>query len=246
MTAGALRGLRIAVIALAVASYPFVLVAGLDHLAARTISAGALAILLAAFAFSGTGRKRLVSLLIRRFGILLVLLAIATATDEPVLLKLLPSLTSLWLLATFALTLRERHSMVEQFAIASHEAFPDFLLPYCRRVTWVWCGFFLANAIAGIVLAIAGTPRAWALYTGALSYVLVGLLAAGEYVFHKSRFRFYEDGWADGVWRRLCPPERTALGRRTLEWQLARRNKTGADASAISEDLRGSLGSTAR
>ncbi len=241
------RGIRIAVVALAVASYPFVLVAGLDHLAARTIGACALAIVLAAFAVSGTGRKRLVYLLVRRFGILVVLLAIATATDEPVLLKLLPSLTSLWLLATFSLTLRERHSMVEQFAIASHDGFPDFLLPYCRRVTWVWCGFFLVNAIVGIVLAIAGTPREWALYTGAISYLLVGLLAAGEYVFHKSRFRFYEDGWADGIWRRFCPPERTALGRRTLDWQVARRQLARPEAPAIdSDDLSGSLGSTAR
>ena len=240
----AARAIRVCAIAIGVAAYPFVLVAGLDHLAARTIAAGALAIVAVAFVLSGAGATRLVGLLVRRFGLLLAVLAIATATDEPVLLKLLPSLTSLWLLASFGLTLRERHSMVEQFAIASHEAFPDFLLPYCRRVTWIWCGFFLANAIFGIVLAVAATPRQWAFYTGVLSYLLVGLLAAGEYAFHKSQFRFYEDGWADGIWRRLCPPERTALGRRTLDWQIAQRQQSpthsaACDADNLRESIRG-------
>lgn len=148
---------------------------------------------------------------------------VASFTEHPVALRLVPSLTSLWLMWVFGSTLRKGPSMVQQFASAMHDGFPEFLHPYCRSVTWVWCIFFAANAATGAVLAVAASPEVWAFYTGFLAYVLVALLAVGEYLFHKFRFRFYENGWADRLWRRFCPPERTALGRRTLAWQVARK-----------------------
>jgi uncharacterized membrane protein len=211
--------LRVAAVVLAVASYPFLLVESLDHAAARTVGLAVLAVVVLAIALSQGSGSRLIPLLVRRFGLLVAVLAVAIAADEPVLLKALPSVTSLWLLALFGATLRRGPSMVEQFATSMHERFPDFLLPYCRRVTWVWCAFFFANAAAGIALALWAPSEVWAIYTGVVSYALMMLLATGEYVFHKTRFRFYEHGWSDRLWRRLCPPEATPLGRRTLEWQ---------------------------
>jgi hypothetical protein len=86
----------------------------------------------------------------------------------------------------------------------------------------MWCAFFAANAIVSAALALYAERTTWAWYTGFVAYVLMALLGVGEYVFHKSRFRFYEDGWADRIWKRVLPPERSALGRRTLAWQIAR------------------------
>jgi uncharacterized membrane protein len=57
---------------------------------------------------------------------------------------------------------------------------PAHVPAYARKVTAVWCGFFVVNgAIAG-GLALWGTERTWALYTGGVAYVLMGLLFAGE------------------------------------------------------------------
>ena len=95
--------------------------------------------------------------------------------------------------------------MIEQFATGMHDDLPDFLLPYCRNVTWRVVRVLRVNALVGGVLAVAAPPRVWAFYTGFLSYVLIAVLAVGEYVFHKSRFRFYEDGWIDRLWRRALP-----------------------------------------
>lgn len=208
--------------ALLVVAYPFLLVAGLDHASARSIGAALVVVALAAAIASGGASARLLSLVLKRFGLVIALAAAAAATDHPATLKLLPSLTNLALLATFASSLRRERSLVEQFAVAMHDGFPDFLLPYCRRVTMLWCVFFALNASVGIALALVGSDRAWALYTGFVSYALVAALATGEYVFHKVRFRFHEDSWIDRLWRRYFPPERTALGRRTLEWQRER------------------------
>lgn len=206
---------------LAALAYPFAIVAGLHASSPRAIGAVLAMATLAAVWLTSDRTAVVLPLVLKRFGLLLVVAMAAAATDNPLALTLLPSLTNLWLLATFAASLREELSLVEQFASASHKRFPDFLLPYCRKVTLAWCGFFAINALVSAVLAVTGPPRLWALYTGALSYVLVAGLGLAEYAFHKARFRFYEDGWIDGLWRRLLPPERTELGRRTLQWQLA-------------------------
>jgi uncharacterized membrane protein len=228
--AGRARGVLTAVVAVAVAAYPFALVSGLHHASPRTIGALLLAGVLAAVLLSGGNASQLVQLLLRRFGILVVATLAAAATNHPVALKLLPSLTSLWLLATFGATLRREPSLVAQFASAMHDGFPDFLLPYCRKVTALWCAYFAINAAVGAVLAFEAPDEVWAWYTGFLSYVVIAVMAVGEYVFHKSRFRYYEDGWTDSIWRRLCPPEATALGRRTLAWQIQRSGSTGKHA----------------
>lgn len=218
----AAKGLRVAAVGILVAAYPFLVASGLDHLSARSLGAALLALLVAAALASGSHVGRVVPLLLRRFGLLVAVTVAAAATNHPVALKLLPTLTSLWLLGTFAASLRGGGSIVGQFASAMHDGFPDFLLPYCRKVTVLWCAFFAANGTVAALLAFSEPTGVWAMYTGFVSYLLVALLAAGEYVFHKSRFRFYEDGLLDAMWRRLCPPERTELGRRTLAWQLAR------------------------
>lgn len=224
---GAARGVGAALVAVLVAAYPFLLVTGLDHASARTIGAALLVAAIVAARIAAGTTSRVLSLLLKRFGVLVLFVAAAAATNHPAALTLLPSATSVWLLATFGATLRREPSIVAQFASTMHDGFPDFLLPYCRKVTWMWCVFFAINAVVGIVLVAAASTRAWAFYTGFLAYVLIAVLAAAEYIFHKSRFRFYEDGWADGIWKRICPSERTALGRRTLEWQLARAREKG-------------------
>jgi uncharacterized membrane protein len=219
---GVAKRLRVGAVVVFAAAYPFLVAGGLAHTSARSLGAVFLvltAVVVAAAAFGRPRSSQVFDLVVRRFGVLIAVSAAAAATDHPLMLKMLPAFSNVWLLAVFASSLRSRLSVVEQFAIAMHDRFPDFLLPYCRRVTMIWCVFFACNAAAGAVLAVTASHATWAFYTGFASYVLVALLGAGEYVFHKSRFRFYESGFADGVWRRMLPPERTALGRRTLDWQ---------------------------
>jgi uncharacterized membrane protein len=59
---------------------------------------------------------------------------------------------------------------------------PPAAVAYTRRVTQVWCAFFLVNASICAWLAIGGTDADWALYCGAISYALAGLLFAAEFL----------------------------------------------------------------
>lgn len=170
--------------------------------------------------------------LLLRVGVLLVFALLAVSVDDPLVLKLLPAFAHLWLLVTFARTLRQGPPFAEQFARRAHGGdLPPFLESYTRNVTVLWCGFFAMNVAIFAWIAVTVPSEAWALYTGFGYYGCIASLVAGEYVFHKIHFRLYEDVWTDRIWRRLFPPEGSRRGRRSLAWQASR--KAGAGGSSM-------------
>jgi uncharacterized membrane protein len=172
------------------------------------------------------------SSLVRRLGVLLVFALLAVVVDDPLVRKLLPAFAHLWLLVTFARTLRQGPPFAEQFARRAHGGdLPPFLRPYTRNVTIVWCAFFAMNVGIYAWLAVAAPPRTWALYTGFGYYAFIVALVAGEYVFHKIHFRLYEDVWTDRFWRRAFPAERSRRGRRSLAWQASRKSPACASSA---------------
>ncbi|MBK7948138.1 MAG: hypothetical protein IPK00_05240 [Deltaproteobacteria bacterium] len=137
------------------------------------------------------------------------LVSAATAiANDPLGLLLAPVFVNAALLAAFAFSLR-REPIVETLARLQVERLAPAEVRYCRRVTLVWCGFFVLNGGVGFVLAWTRSLEAWAFYTGFLSYVLMGLLFAGEYVYRHARFRRYEGGPADRLLSRVFPPRQT-------------------------------------
>ncbi|MBR5194583.1 MAG: hypothetical protein IKW48_00420 [Akkermansia sp.] len=74
--------------------------------------------------------------------------------------------------------------MIERFArLASRgEPLPDSAISYCRKVTWVWVGFFCFNITVSALTALMGNWEIWTLYNGCISYILIGLLLAGEWL----------------------------------------------------------------
>lgn len=162
--------------------------------------------------------------LLPRLCLLLVFVLLGFVVDDPLVRKLLPAFAHLWLLVTFARTLRQGPPFAEQFARRAHGGeLPPFLRPYTRNVTIVWCAFFAMNVVIHAWLAVSAPSATWALYTGFGFYACVVVLVAGEYIFHKVHFRLYEDVWTDRFWRRVFPPERSRRGRRSLAWQASRR-----------------------
>ncbi len=61
----------------------------------------------------------------------------------------------------------------------------------------------LARAQVG---AVAGSRGAWALCTGCIAYVLLGLLFTCEFVYRRWRFRRYVGAPTDVLFRRIFPP----------------------------------------
>jgi uncharacterized membrane protein len=108
--------------------------------------------------------------------------------DDGRLMLLYPTAVNVVLLGHFAWTLRTPVPMVERFARMQVPDLRPDEIRYCRTVTWVWVTFFAANGATAAALALLAPRSWWAFYTGALSYGLVGVLFAAEYVVRKARF----------------------------------------------------------
>jgi len=160
-----------------------------------------------------------------------VFIALAVALDSHTLMKMLPALISLYLLATFSWSLHSGPPMIERFARLVEGDLPPFTQPYCRKVTWVWCGFFAVNALVVSVLALAAPPRWWTLYTGLVLYLALGAIGGAEFLVRKWWFRYYGDGPVDRLLASIFPSEGTANGRRSLAY-VERRRSLAANSAA--------------
>jgi len=135
------------------------------------------------------------------------LLALAAALDDSRFMLAYPSVVNAVLLATFALSLRRGPPMVERLA---RLITPDLLpaeVRYCRTVTVVWCAFFALNGSVATALALWAPRSWWAVYCGAISYLLVGALFAVEYLVRKRRFGRYGRGPIDRFLARVLGHE---------------------------------------
>ncbi len=137
-------------------------------------------------------------------------------SNSELLFLLLPGCVTVALAGVFIYSLVNPPSMIETFARMSMPDLGERDVRYCRRVTGVWSVFLLLNSLVIFGLAEAvqngtelfgSSPRfLWTLYAGVVSYVLIGLLFAGEYLYRKWKFRRYGPMWPEPLMRRLMPP----------------------------------------
>ncbi|WP_152207132.1 hypothetical protein [Marinobacter changyiensis] len=101
--------------------------------------------------------------------------------------KAYPVLVSGGLLLVFVWTLVYPPTAIERLAKLREPALPPSGVRYTRHVTWVWVGFFAINgSIAAATLW--AEDYVWALYNGLISYLLMGALFLGEFLF-RQRYR---------------------------------------------------------
>jgi len=97
-------------------------------------------------------------------------------------LKLYPVAVNLVMLSVFGHSLLHPPSLIERLARLQDPQLPAFAVAYTRRVTQVWCGFFVLNGSIALGLAVWASSALWSLYTGVISYLAMGMLFAGEYL----------------------------------------------------------------
>lgn len=111
----------------------------------------------------------------------LVLAAVGFTTERDEALLFYPVLMNALGLVLFAGSLRER-PIIERFARMKHPNLPPEGVRWCRKVTVVWCVFFVLNGSAALATVLSGDRDLWTLYNGFVSYLLMGLLFAGEWL----------------------------------------------------------------
>jgi uncharacterized membrane protein len=162
---------------LLIVAYPLLVYAALQRTSPRALALGLLALL--ALRALLLGRAALLGYArvwaTPAAGLALVFAVTALWNDRTILLAA-PALASLALLVAFGRSLRGPESIVESIARVQLGVLGEAESRYCRRVTGVWCGFFLGNALVALGLALFASIEAWALYTGLLSYLAIATL----------------------------------------------------------------------
>lgn len=138
-----------------------------------------------ALAFAGRGETARSGRLLSAAG--LVLVGLAALLDEADWMLWYPVLVNASLLSVFGASLFSGMPVVERLARLGlrGKPLPPEGVAYTRRVTAVWCGFFVVNGSIAVATILADDLTLWALWNGGLSYVAIGCLMGGEYLYRK-------------------------------------------------------------
>jgi len=126
------------------------------------------------------------------YGVIALLLLCGAIFFQNISAKMIPVLIHSSMFLVFYGSLRTNASLIERFARLDFPELPPGIAEYCRKVTWVWSGFFAMNILFCSALAIWADDALWALYNGAFIYLLLGTLMAGEYVWRRLRYPWLE------------------------------------------------------
>jgi uncharacterized membrane protein len=97
-------------------------------------------------------------------------------------LKIYPIVLSLTFAVVFGYSLLSPPLVVERLARLRQPDLPVAANSYLRKVTIAWLFFFIVNATISAATAASGSIKLWTLYNGLISYILMGLLFAGEFL----------------------------------------------------------------
>lgn len=114
--------------------------------------------------------------------ILILVAAYTVLSGQPEWFRYYPVAVNVTLLVAFGGSLWRGPPMVERMARVAEPDLPAAATVYLRKVTFVWCCFFIMNGSMALYTARWTSVEIWAWYNGALAYGLMGALFAGEWL----------------------------------------------------------------
>lgn len=116
--------------------------------------------------------------------------------NEKIFLKLYSVVISATMLFVFGSSLIFEPNIIFRFACLGDKtikgsSFEKQVYKYCKKVTIVWCIFFILNGSVSAITALYDfgseelNDRIWSVYNGGISYVLMGLLFTVEFIIRK-------------------------------------------------------------
>ena len=167
--------------------YPVIVYFGLSYYDIRIISIILLLVFLAKFMVE---RHFLKDNLEKRRSIFTIILAtiiciLAFYYRELIYLKFYPVCINVIFLVLFSYSLAYPPTMIEKFARLRYKNLSESAVIYLRKVTILWCCFFVINGAIATYTALWTSVEIWTLYNGLISYILIGGLFAGEFLYRK-------------------------------------------------------------
>ncbi|MDE1221387.1 hypothetical protein L9W97_09625 [Vibrio aestuarianus] len=92
-----------------------------------------------------------------------------------------PVVVNVCMLSVFALSLKQKQTIIERLARLQEPDLPQSGIAYTRTVTKVWCVYFIFNGVIALFTCFQSI-EIWTLYNGLISYLLAGAIFAGEWL----------------------------------------------------------------
>mgnify|MGYP003700748243 CR=1 FL=1 len=165
-------------------AYPVLVYFGLSYFEPRIIALLVVLLAIARFVFASGSRSGTLAphlLLALAAAVFIGFLTILSNSAD--FLRYYPVCMNLLMFTLFFVSLLRPPSMIERFARVAEPDLPPSGVRYTRQVTKVWCAFFVFNGGVALYSCLAASMEFWTLYNGAIAYVLMGGLFAGEYAF---------------------------------------------------------------
>ena len=107
-----------------------------------------------------------------------------------------PVLVNYSLMFVFFTSLRKKNTpVIELLARITDKNLSEKAISYTRNVTIIWCVFFFLNGAIALFTCLSQNIDLWAFYNAFLSYIFIGALIGGEFVFRY----FYKKRWNDNA-----------------------------------------------
>ncbi|MBD0785247.1 hypothetical protein HUO09_02780 [Vibrio sp. Y2-5] len=177
-----MRHLLTGLSAIVLLAYPFAIYFGIDKFGLGILGAVlAVFFVLRIFTASRTKLKEFKQLAIISglIGITLIVLGILFRSKGWLLFY--PVAVNACMLMVFASSLKQPQTIIERLARLQEPDLPQSGVDYTRKVTQIWCLFFLFNGITALYTCFLPI-EIWTLYNGLISYLLIGALFAVEWV----------------------------------------------------------------
>ena len=126
------------------------------------------------------GPLRVVTQVVAVAGITLCVASYLLKTHQ--LLLFYPVVINAVMLAVFGGSLWTTMPLVERLARLREPNLPPAGVRYTRKVTLVWCGFFLGNGAIALFTVLHGDMHVWTVWNGMVAYFLMGTLMATEWL----------------------------------------------------------------
>lgn len=111
--------------------------------------------------------------------------AVILLTDLPDSMYWYPVWVNILMLSVFGGSLFARQSLIERLARLQTPDLPPQAVAYTRKVTQIWCVFFILNGLVAALLVYWQRYDWWSVYTGIIAYLLMGILMGGEWLYRK-------------------------------------------------------------
>ncbi|WP_299081958.1 hypothetical protein [uncultured Paraglaciecola sp.] len=168
--------------------YPVIAYLGLRYGSPNLVAGGLIAILLLRYKF---GHSVMIQKSYIKFFIasIVLVLGYSLITDTTGGIRFYPVATSLLFLGIFAGSLYSKQNVIERIARIREPELPPSAISYTRKVTMIWCGFFIINGAIAFYTAVYSDIVSWTLYNGFISYCIMAVIGGVEWLARK-RFKY--------------------------------------------------------